>query len=132
MTETARGVVYVSCEQVEDIHDWVIARYGGRGGLLNRASLESSVAQPKAAFFGIHRHKTIAHKAAAYCYFITRNHPFADGNKRTGFVAALHFLRLNGKFGEFDDDEIVNTILSVAMGSMTLDELRTIFQRSIR
>ncbi len=131
MTEPARGVVYVSCEHVEVIHDWVIARYGGRSGLLNRASLESSVAQPKVAFFGIRRHKTIAHKAAAYCYFITRNHPFADGNKRTGFVAALHFLRLNGKIGEFDDDEIVDAIRSVAMGSMTLDELKTVFQRSV-
>lgn len=131
MTETDRSVVYVSCEQVEEIHGWVITRYGGRDGLLNRASLESSVAQPKAAFFGIRRHKTIAHKAAAYCYFIARNHPFADGNKRTGFVTALHFLRLNGTVGEFDDDEIVEAILSVAMGTMTLDELKTIFQVAV-
>ncbi len=131
MTETARNVVYVSCEHVVELHDWVIERDGGRAGLLNRSSLESSVAQPKAAFFGFERHKTITDKAAAYCYFIARNHPFADGNKRTGLTVAMYFLRLNGKIGEFDDDEIVNTIRSVAMGAMTLDELKTIFQRSI-
>ena len=131
MTETARGVVYVSSDHVEELHDWVIARDGGLGGLLSRPVLESSLAQPKSAFFGIQRHRSIADKAAAYCYFITRNHPFADGNKRTGFVVAWHFLRLNGMIGEFDEDEIVEAIRSVAAGSMTLAELKTVFQRSI-
>lgn len=132
MTETARGVIYVSCEKVVDLHEWVIARHGGRSGLLSRALLESSVAQPKAAFFGIVRHKTIADKAAAYCYFIARNHAFVNGNKETAFVVALHFLRLNGKIGvEFDDDEIVAAIRSAAAGSMSLKKLKKVFKRSV-
>ena len=133
MIEPARSVEYVTCEDVEKIHDGVIARAGGDAGLLSRPALESSVAQPKANFFGYQRHRTIEAKAAAYCYFIICNHPFVDGNKRTGLVTAIHFLRLNGRTGAFDtdDDTLIETVRLVAAGSMSLVELKQFFERSV-
>lgn len=87
---------FLSVEDVIRIHDEQIAAYGGAAGVRDRGLLESAVAMPRASFDEAYLHEDLAYMAAAYAFHIAQNQPFLDGNKRTGLVAALVFLDLNG------------------------------------
>ena len=82
------------------IHAEVLAAHGGRPGIRDRALLESAVAAPQASFEGAALLNDPVEIAAAYLFYLCRNHPFVDGNKRTGLAAALVFLDLNGRLGD--------------------------------
>ena len=68
-------------------------------------------------------------KAAAYCFFIVRTHPFYDGNKRTGLIAAMTFLLDSGITPIFDEDEMYDAIIRVARGEGAMDELALLFRK---
>ncbi|MBX3435700.1 MAG: type II toxin-antitoxin system death-on-curing family toxin [Pirellulales bacterium] len=87
---------FLSVDDVLFAHADQIARYGGDPGVRDAGLLESAVAQPQATFGGQPLHAFPFEMAAAYLYHLVQNHPFLDGNKRTGAVAALLFLDLNG------------------------------------
>jgi death-on-curing protein len=98
-----------------------IARYGGADGLRDRGLLESALAQPKATFAGELLHEDLFSMAAAYLFHIVQNHPFVDGNKRTGLIAALVFLDLNGISIEQDSPDLHDLTMGVARGEVTKD-----------
>ena len=75
--------LYISLENVLEIHDRLVDEYGGLKGVLNFGLLQSALEMPKAMFNGRYLHRTIFDKAAAYLFHITKNHSFVDGNKRT-------------------------------------------------
>jgi len=79
------------------IHAEVLAAHGGLPGLRDRGLLESAVAAPQASFGGKPLINDPIEIAAAYLFYLCRNHPFADGNKRTALAAALVFLLVNGR-----------------------------------
>lgn len=91
-----RDPLFLTREEVLLIHADQIQKYGGDSALRDSGLLESALAQPQAAFEGQWLCKSLVEMAAAYLYHIVQNHPFLDGNKRTGTVAALVFLELNG------------------------------------
>ena len=80
--------------------------------------MESAVAQPEASFGGTYLHTDVFEMAAAYLYHIIQNHPFVDGNKRAGLLAALVFLDLNGQSLAAADDRLYEMTLNVAAGSI--------------
>ncbi len=123
--------IYLSREDLVGLHKGLILRYGGMQGVRDEGVLESCLAQPKMVVFGVERFPTLIEKAAAYCFFIVRNHPFFDGNKRTGFVAALHFLRMNNLNVRFDEDEAYELIVGVATGEMGVDDLAGVVARAV-
>jgi death-on-curing protein len=82
-------------EAVIAIHAEVLAAHGGLPGLRDRGLLESAVAAPQASFGGKSLINDPIEIAAAYLFYHCRNHPFADGNKRTAVAAALVFLQAN-------------------------------------
>ena len=84
-------------EAVIAIHAEVLAAHGGLPGLRDRGLLESAVAAPQASFGGMPLLKGAIEMAAAYLFYLCRNHPFADGNKRTALATALVFLQANGR-----------------------------------
>lgn len=90
------NVDFLSLDDVLIVHLDQIRRYGGNPGVRDWGLLESAIAQPQAAFGDQRLHAFPFEMAAAYLYHIVQNHPFVDGNKRTGVVAALLFLDLNG------------------------------------
>ena len=110
---------YLSRDELLDLHDGMMRRYGGMPGVRDEANLDSCRVLPQTHVFDVERFPTLIEKAAAYCFFIVRNHPFFDGNKRTGFAAALHFLRINGVQPWFDEDEAYNVIMGVASSCCT-------------
>jgi death on curing protein len=88
--------VFLSLDEVLEIHEQQIDRYGGSPGLRDAAGLESAVATPQATFGGEYLHTSIPAMAAAYLFHLCQNHAFIDGNKRVGANAAITFLLING------------------------------------
>ena len=87
---------FLSVDQVLALHEKSTERFGGAAGVRDHSLVESGVAQPEAMFDGEWLHADIAQMAAAYLYSLVSNHPFVNGNKRTGVFAALQFRELNG------------------------------------
>ncbi len=101
------------------IHDMQLAEHGGGSGVRDNNLLESELVRPiNLAVYGDPDAPALA---AAYGYGISRNHAFIDGNKRTGFVAAELFLRLNGHQLIANDGDCVLTMLAVASGELSED-----------
>src|SRR5439155_24588413 len=91
--------------------------------------LESAIAMPAATFGDQFLHGSVEEQAAAYLFHLVRNHPFVDGNKRTGLVAMLAFLGLNGRRLEAPDDDLMALVLGVAEGRTTKAEIAVFVQR---
>jgi death on curing protein len=96
MNQAADDAIHLTLDIVEEIHAAVIGAFGGSDGIRERALLESAVAAPQATFGGISVYADLPEVAAAYLFFLCRNHPYIDGNKRVGLASCLVFLRLNG------------------------------------
>ena len=92
-----RAFVHLDAAAVLAIHAEVIAAHGGRPGIRDRALLESAVAAPQASHAGQPLIVDAIGVAAAYLFYLSRNHPFTDGNKRTALAACLVFLQVNGR-----------------------------------
>lgn len=84
---------WVRCDGVLVVHDRQIELFGGQYGLRDKGLLESAIARPKN--FYAYEAADIICLASAYAYGICQNHPFVDGNKRTGFVVMVAFLKIN-------------------------------------
>lgn len=89
-------LTYLTLEDVLAIHDDQIERYGGSHGVRDLTLLESAIARPQATFGGEDLYPNLFLKAAVIMQGILANHPFIDGNKRTGSVSAARFLFING------------------------------------
>ena len=116
-------MTYLTVEQVLRIHARQVERFGGDPGVRDRGLVESAVAQPRARFGGQSLYPTIEEKAAALAFSLVRNHPFADGNKRTGAAAMLLFLGRNGFTIEATEDEMESIVLRLAAGTLDRDGL---------
>jgi death-on-curing protein len=88
--------VYLTAEQVLFIHYRLVSETGGEHGVRDLGSLESAVARPRATFDRQELYPDIFEKAAALMESLIKNHPFVDGNKRTGITCAVLFLQQNG------------------------------------
>jgi death-on-curing protein len=89
-------IYHLTVANVLEVHAEAISRFGGSVGIREIALLESAVAAPQASFGGESVYTDLTEVAAAYLFFICRNHPFVDGNKRAALGACIVFLRLNG------------------------------------
>jgi death-on-curing protein len=115
--------VFLTLDDVLQIHAYQVEHFGGDPAVLDRRLLESAIAQPQQAFGGEYLHADLAAMAAAYLYHLVKNHPFADGNKRTGTQAAMVFLELNGHGLDYPLDETEQLVLGVAEGRVGKDEV---------
>jgi death-on-curing protein len=112
--------VWVLRSVIEAVHEAQLAEHGGASGLLDPALLESALARP--LNLRAYGQGDICMLAAAYASGIVRNHPFIDGNKRTGFLAAYVFLRLNGLDLTASEASAAEVMLALASGEMSEDE----------
>lgn len=110
---------WLSREAIEIIHEEQLAEHGGLPGIKDENALEAALARPlnKAAYGETDVHRL----AAAYLYGIVRNHPFSDGNKRTGFLAAYTFLVINGIEFDAEEVQVIAFVLAVAAGEIDED-----------
>ena len=116
---------YLTLNEVLEVHRQVMAQTGGAEGLMHLPALESALAQPQMIFGGEDLYPTLADKAAALGYALIQNHPFLDGNKRTGHAAMEVFLVLNGYEIRAAVDEQEHLILQVAASEIDREEFTT-------
>jgi len=122
--------LWLSRELIQAVHDEQLSEHGGATGLRDAGLLESALARPlNLAAYG---QPDITDLAAAYAFGLARNHPFVDGNKRTAFVAMELFLSLNGVELTAADTDCVLTMLALAAGELTEEQLAEWIRRHAR
>ncbi len=116
--------VWVDDKEAEVINMMVIAQFGGyAGGVRDKNLFKAAMARPLNKWYYNEPKPDLFSLAAAYCYGICSGHVFHDGNKRTAYVVAITFLSLNGIECLPDQADIVLTILSLATGNLSENEL---------
>jgi death-on-curing protein len=120
---------WVTREIAEAVHDRQLAEHGGGTGTRDAGLLESALARPQNLLH--YGEPDLAALAAAQAFGIARNHPFIDGNKRTAWVAARLFLRLNGGQLSFDKAEATVMMQQLAAGDLSEDEVATWFRERL-
>jgi death-on-curing protein len=126
------GRLFLTLHEVLQIHASRIEKYGGAEGVRDMGLLESALAQPQAGFGDEYYHSDVPHMAAAYLYHIVCNHPFVDGNKRTGLAAAIVFLEMNCINLAADEEAEVELTLKVAERKTSKDDVADYFRKHIR
>lgn len=121
--------LFLTLDEVLAIHSDQISRYGGANGIRDITLLQSAIGTPAVTFHGRLLHESLTEMAAAYLSHITRNHPFVDGNRRTGLATALVFLWMNGHKIRASEDELVNLVIGVAEGSISKPEIAVFLSR---
>ena len=116
-------VDFLSVDDVLRVHANQVELYGGDRAVRDMALLESAVAQPRAGYGDELLHADIFAMAAAYLFHLVQNHPFVDGNKRVGAVAALVFLDINGIEIAAPRGRLYDLTLSVATGQADKTEI---------
>jgi len=111
-------------EDIIAIHHASIEVFGGSKGIRDMGMLESAIARPFQTFDGEDLYPTPAEKAAALCESLIINHPFVDGNKRTGFAAMVALLMEYGLTFTAPEEEAYRAIIMVSTGEMGFEELR--------
>lgn len=109
-------IVFLDVDDVIELHASQLELFGGGAGLRDQGLLESAVAQPQASFGGHLAHDGLFAMAAAYLFHLVSNHPFVDGNKRIGLLAALVFLDLNGVSIAHPTEALYELTMGVAEG----------------
>jgi death-on-curing protein len=126
------SVAFLTLDEVLALHTDQIARYGGRTGVRDLGLLKSALATPAASFDEAYLHETLPEMAAAYLFHIVQNHPFVDGIKRTGLVAAIVFLALNDVEVVAEPDALFDLVMGVARGAVTKAEVAVFLKRNTR
>ncbi len=119
---------FLNAEDVLAIHERQLRRFGGIRGVRDPGLLDSALSQPMASFGGDFLHEDVFVMAAAYLFHLVKNHPFLDGNKRTGLVAAIVFLAINGGPILPGSPELYEMTIAVAEGRLDKPAIARIFR----
>lgn len=114
---------FLTVDEVIEIHDNLVSTYGGLQGIRDMGLLISAVEMPKSMMFGEYLHESIYDKAAAYLFHIICNHPFLEGNKRTGTAVTLIFLHQNGVQNKYNIPEFEEMVCKVAQSQLSKIEI---------
>jgi death-on-curing protein len=114
----------ISIEEVEHIHNLLIEEFGGAKGIRDFGALDAAINRPFATFDQQDLYPSSVDKAAAIIESILINHPFIDGNKRTGYVLMRLFLLQSGQDIEAGQEEKYNFVISIATGKMTFEGIK--------
>lgn len=121
MSATPDDCFHLNIEIVREIHAEALKQFGGLNGVRDENLLASAVLAPQSSFGGKSPYADIVEVAAAYLFYICRNHPFLDGNKRTAMMTAIVFLRLNGLDPLPDSDDWEKLMFDVAASKLDRD-----------
>lgn len=121
--------IWLDSRMAHAIHDRQLAEHGGAAGLRDKGALESALARPLNQWS--YGEDDLVRLAAAYAFGIARNHPFADGNKRTAWILARLFLMANGIEIDFDKIDAIQAVLALAGGELSEEELADWFRQHL-
>lgn len=123
-----REPAWLSLLEILAVHEQLIAIFGGSSGIRDQGLIESALSRPKKAW--AYEKADLFSMAALYADGIINNHPFIDGNKRTGFVAAALFLETNGCSFHGTEEEVVAMTLGLADKSVSKGQYEEWLRRS--
>ena len=122
----------ITIAEILETYQRIMQQSGGLIGIRDFGALESALAQPYMTFGGNELYPSLAAKAVALGFSLIQNHPFIDGNKRTGHAAMAMFLAINGYKINASIDEQFEIILSVASGNLNRDSFTEWLSNHIR
>jgi death-on-curing protein len=123
-------MIFISLSDAIEFHDIAIERLGGLSGLRNSGLLESALNQPIMMFnFG---DQEIDNLAAAYFFHIIKNHPFIDGNKRTGLLVMIRFLNENGFTLKVSFEDLYQLAIDTAASKKSKEEIALFVKKNIQ
>ena len=108
----------ISFKEVEQLHQILIDKFGGSHGVRDKSALESAIVRPFQTFDGKELYPSILEKAASLIESILINHPFIDGNKRTGYTLLRLFLIQNGLDISASQDNKYVFVINIASGTL--------------
>lgn len=116
-------MIFLTAEQALFIHSRLIVETGGAHGLRDLELLQSAIARPQTTFDGREMYPSLFEKAAALLDSLVNNHPFVDGNKRTGIVCVGMFLRLNGRELSASQSNLEDFTMRVANSHLDIEQI---------
>jgi death-on-curing protein len=122
VSATSDDCFHLGVDIVREIHAEALKQFGGLNGVRDENLLASAVLAPHSSFGGKSPYSDVVDVAAAYLFYICRNHPFLDGNKRTAMMSAIVFLRLNGIEPELDSERWEKLMLDVAASRLDREQ----------
>jgi death on curing protein len=125
------NVSFLTKDEILRIHAKQIKRFGGSLGLRDKGLLESCVFEPQQTFGGVYLYPTFFEMAAAYACCLIKNHPFVDGNKRTGIVTSITFLGLNGIKVYFTEPQFFTLATVIATSTVDIQKTALIFSQAV-
>ena len=123
---------FLSLSEIIELHGELVKEHGGLLGIRDQGLLESALAMPRASWGGRYLHESLFEMAAAYLFHLVGNHPFLDGNKRTGAAAALVFLAMNRLTIRVSNKELERLAIAVANNRIDKPALAGYFRKSCR
>lgn len=126
-----KNIYFLKLNEVIKIHDLLIEKFGGSSGIRDLGLLDSALYQPQAKFSNNYICKDIFEMSAAYLFHIIKNHPFIDGNKRTGIFTAINFFELNYCEINFTLEDFYKLALNVATSKLDKKQIAQIFKNTI-
>lgn len=131
MSSDPHKIIHLTVDIVIEIHAVAIQEFGGSEGLRDRNLLESAVATPQSSFGGKSPYSDAIEIAAAYLFYLCKNHPFIDGNKRTALGACLVFLQLNQIQPHPDHDDWEKLVINIASSEFNREEVTQALRKLI-
>jgi len=126
------NIIFLDVDDVLEIHNIAIEKYGGQDGVRDYNLLDSAINQVRQTFGGQFLYNTIETMAAIYAYHIAENQPFIDGNKRTAFASSSVFLKLNGYRLLTNNEEVYNVFINLANKKIDKDYLVLWYKEKIK
>jgi len=125
-------MIYLYKHQLLKLHNRIISKFGGIHGIRDERMLDSALANPLQTFAGHNLYPNCVDKAVQFCYGLIKNHPFLDGNKRTGLHSLLILLHINGLKITIAHEELIDIIFKVADGSFNSSDLLKLLKEKIK
>lgn len=122
--------IWMDANDATIIHQIQLAEHGGPSGVRDMGMLESALGRPQNLWFYSETPVTLMRLAAAYAFGISSNHPFVDGNKRTAMVVSFAFLDTNGFALTATQEDAYRTILALAAGELSEQQLADWFEQN--
>lgn len=122
----------ISLPEVEELHKILINKFGGAHEIRDKSTLESAIARPFQTFDGKDLYPSVIEKAASLIESILINHPFIDGNKRTGYALLRLFLLYNNLDLMASQDNKYEFVINIASGTLKYDGILSWLEKNTK
>lgn len=125
----SNNIRFFTVQEVAVFNIEQVVKFGGTYGVRDMGLLESAVYAAQSGYGETYFHESLTQMASAYIYHIIKNHPFIDGNKRTGMLTGLLFLQMNGIPARWTQEQMYDVGIKVANSELSKEQLFEVIER---